>query len=244
MLDAGCLTSPNAIRAPIRYRPPMNYLSHGIAFLDEPLTLAGSVTPDLLSVVDRRCRVKLRRIEPVLESGDLDDSTRAVLRGFEAHLVDDHWFHANGAFLEAQSQLLKLFRAAMPDDDTHRVGFLGHIVVELLLDRWIMERNPQALDRFYAAFSEADPQVVQHAVSFAAKRPTDKLLPFWHRFVDERFLADYPDPNLMLWRLNHVMKRVSLPPLEDHIEQVLVDSYAVVSQSATDLLPKRVLASL
>lgn len=222
----------------------MNYLSHGVAFLDEPLILAGSVIPDLLSVVDRKCRVRSKKIAPLLASDDLPSSVRAVLTGVQSHLDDDDWFHGSAAFLDVSGRLSRLFRAAMPDDETHRVGFLGHIVVELLLDRWIMEQNTTALDRFYTAFDTADPQVVQYSVGLAASRTTEKIVPFWHRFVDERFLADYPDPNRMLWRLNHVMKRVGLPKLADDIETVLIEAYPVVTARATDLLPQRALASV
>lgn len=222
----------------------MNYLSHGVAFLDEPLTMAGSVIPDLLSVVDRRCRLRLKRIEPLLEDPSLDMSTRRVVEGFQAHLADDHWFHGSQAFVEVSGQLSRYFREAMPDDETHRVGFLGHIVVELLLDRWIMERDPESLQRFYESFASVDPQIVEYAVGLAASRKTDRIIPFWHRFIEERFLADYCDPALMLGRLNQVMRRVKLPALGPEIEEVLVRSYELVSQRATDLLPPRVLASL
>lgn len=222
----------------------MNYLSHGVAFFDEPLTMAGSVVPDLLSVVDRRCRLRMKKIQPLLDGSTLDTPTRKVVTGFAAHLEDDHWFHGSVAFVEVSGSLARCFREAMPEDESHRVGFLGHIVVELLLDRWIIETSPAALDRFYATFASVDPQIVQYAVGLSASRETDKLLPLWHRFVDERFLADYTDEKRMLFRLNQVMKRVKLPELEDRIEKTLCHSYEIVSERARDLLPSRVLASL
>lgn len=222
----------------------MNYLSHGVAFLDQPLVMAGSVVPDLLSVVDRRCRLRLRRIEPLLADDSLAASTREIILGFQAHLADDNWFHGSQAFLEVSGQMTRYFRDAMPDDDTHRVGFLGHIVVELLLDRWIIEHKPETLDRFYKAFAAVDPQFVEHAVGLAASRKTDRLLPFWHRFVEERFLADYCDTELMLFRLNQVMQRVKLPNLDDEIQTVLARGYELVRTRACDLLPPRVIASL
>lgn len=222
----------------------MNYLSHGVAFLDRPLVLAGSVVPDLLSAIDRRCRVRQRRLDPILEDKSTESPVREVVEGLQAHLQDDHWFHGSEAFLEVSAKLTRLFRKAMPDDDTHRVGFLGHIVVELLLDRWIIEQNAQTLKQFYEAFAAVDPQIVQYTVNRAALRPTEKLIPFWHRFVEERFLADYVEPERMHRRLNHVMKRVGLPRLDDHLVDVLVEGHVLISDRAVDLLPARVVASV
>ena len=75
----------------------MNYLAHGIRFLDRPLFLAGTAVPDWLSVVNRRVRVRSKRVQPIVAESS-DPSIQEVGGGILQHHADDDAFHRSELF--------------------------------------------------------------------------------------------------------------------------------------------------
>jgi hypothetical protein len=213
----------------------MNYLAHGYRFLDQPHFVAGTAVPDWLSVADRRVRVRRHLVAPFLED-NLSDRERLIARGILQHHKDDDAFHQCEPFLFLSSELSVAFRSLMPDPYDHRPGFLGHIVTELLLDSVLAERDPQLLQRYYAAIRDVEFSLVQNAVNRIARRSTDRLTAFISRFMEERFLFDYLDDSRLLVRLNQVLRRVKLPIMDDSAVRVLADGRKLLRQHADDLL--------
>ncbi len=193
----------------------MNYLAHGRGHLDEPYVLAGTAVPDWLNVVDRR--VRARSSGAVQWVGCDDQRIADVARGVVQHHRDDDWFHRTRAFAELSWSFTRDVRDRLPDDDGLRPSFVGHILVEMLLDAVLIERQPPLLDRYYAALEEVDPQVVQTAVNRIAKRKTDQLAAMIDMFRQVRFLADYAEDERLFYRLGQVIKRVKLPALPDSV---------------------------
>jgi len=216
----------------------VNYFSHGFRFVDDPYVLAGTAVPDWLSVADRRVRARAARARPLI--GDPDPCLSAVARGVVQHHHDDAWFHDTDAFNDACWQVTRLCRAALPPDEGFRPSFLGHILVEILLDAELAAADPGALDRYYAAIGQLDPLTAQAAVNQIAAVPTDRLAWFIERFCQERFLWDYADDAKLLFRLNQVMRRVRLSPLPDSFQSVLPATRQIVSARASDLLMQHI----
>lgn len=219
---------------------PVNYLSHGYRFLDNPLFLAGTAVPDWLSVVDRKVRARKRLVEPVVAE-TTSDEVRQIGLGILQHHLDDDTFHRCEPFQQLEGELGAEFRKHMPDKYDHRPGFLGHIVVELLLDAVLASRDDTLLDRFYAAMSLVDPLLVQSTVNQMSTKKTDKLAWFIEAFLKEKFLYDYASDRTLFFRLNQVLKRVRLPVMEDDVLQVLPIARELVSERA-DLLFDTVIA--
>ncbi len=214
----------------------MNYLAHGIRYLDRPYLMAGTAVPDWLSVVDRKVRMRAKRIEPLLDQWPQQSPEHEVALGILEHLSDDDWFHTTLGFNQVTAQMTALFRQQLPGD-RYMNGFLGHIVTELLIDAELSERHPERLDRYYTALRSIDPLVVQTVVNAAAREPTRELARFIPLFIAERFLADYRDSTKLLWRLNQVMKRVKLEPLPESIIPVLDAGRGLVASQMHALLP-------
>jgi hypothetical protein len=189
----------------------MNYLAHGWRFTDDPYFLAGTAVPDWLCVADRGVRVRSKRAAEW--TGDCDVETAAVARGICQHHADDRWFHETRSFAELSLDFSRRIRAVLPADEGFRPWFVGHILVELLLDAALIEQSPDRLTAYYAALQDVDASVVQCAVNRMAARPTDRLACFVSLFCRERFLYDYADDGKLLVRLNQVMQRVRLPEL-------------------------------
>jgi hypothetical protein len=212
----------------------MNYLAHGFRFLDSPLMVAGTAVPDWLSVADRRVRVRSRRIHEHLDS--LDSDLRTIAEGMLQHLHDDDLFHRSVRFVMLESELSSRFRRIMPDRFDHRPPFLGHIVIELLLDDFIAQQMPEVLDEYYAVLSQVSASQIQEAVNAVAARSTENLAGFVQQFRASRFLYDYADNTRLLRRLNQVMKRVTLPSLDTDCLPVLQDVRQLLLQHGEELL--------
>lgn len=215
----------------------VNYFAHGLRFLDRPHFLAGTAVPDWLSVADRAVRVRPKLVEPL--AAEEDAAAAEIAAGILRHFHDDQWFHATRGFAETSAWLTGRFRETLGHDEDLRAGFLGHIVTEMLLDAVLIERDPRALDDYYAALDRIDPARVQEVVNRAARKTTERLAPLIVLFSRERFLYDYRSSPRLLYRLNQVMRRVKLQPLPAAAVGVLDAGRELVAGRVYELLPCR-----
>src|SRR6185436_16821304 len=121
----------------------MNYFAHGRNYTHDPYFLAGTAIPDWLSIVDRQVRATARRAKELVD--DPEPRVAALARGVMQHHADDDWFHQTPAFHELNVTFTGRMRAILPEDDGFRPAFLGHILVELLLDAVLIQQQPQRL---------------------------------------------------------------------------------------------------
>ena len=176
--------------------------------------VAGTAVPDWLNVVNRSAKARARRA--LVLSEDPNPRWAAVGRGIVRHHHDDHWFHQSPAFAELSLQFTLELRSLLPEPG-FRPSFLGHILVELMLDATLIEQAPDELDAYYAALRAVDADEVSRAVHQIASQSAGLLAIFIQRFCDERFLYDYTDHAKLYRRLNHVMRRVKLAPLPETV---------------------------
>jgi hypothetical protein len=213
----------------------MNYFTHAIRFLDRPWFAAGTAVPDWLSVIDRQVRVHSKTLEPMLATFGSPEE-REIAEGILQHLHDDQWFHATPGFAIATSRLTVAFRETTPDPD-FPASFLGHVVMELLLDAALRARHPELMGQYYDVLERVDPHLVESVVNRASRNPTDRLSKLIPLYIQERFLEDYSDPTRLLRRLNQVMRRVKLPGLPDAVLPVLHKGADIVEEHFDELLP-------
>src|SRR5436190_5398614 len=213
----------------------MNYLAHGWRFAEQPYLLAGTAVPDWLSVVDRKMRARGRTAALFLEHEH--QPLAELARGIVQHHHDDDWFHQTTAFNELSLAFTMQIRDVLPADDGFRPSFLGHILVELLLDATLTEEEPARLDRYYAALSQADPAFLQAAINRLSTRQSDKVAYLVTRFLQERFLYDYLEDGKLLVRLNHVIKCVGLPQLPGDLKMLFPAMREAVRNRRHELLP-------
>lgn len=212
----------------------MNYLAHGYRFLDSPLFVAGTAVPDWLSVADRRVRVRSKRLAAELPG--LNADSQLLVGGMLQHLRDDDLFHRSATFLMLESELGSRFRFRMPDPYDHRPGFLGHIVTEMMLDAILAEEQPGLLRGYYKAIAEVRPEQIEDTVNLVATRPTAQLAIFVSRFREAEFLYDYLQDTRLMSRLNQVLRRVTLPILDEHCLPVLREARVLLRRHGSELL--------
>jgi hypothetical protein len=212
----------------------VNYLAHAYRFLDRPQFVAGTALPDWMNVVDRKNKPRRQLAQPLLADSDPDVAELAA--GVVQHHDDDLWFHAQIAFVVLSAQFAVELRQQLPPGGGHQAGFLGHILVELLLDAALIQRNPKLLDRYYQLLDQLNVHRVQSSANRILRTAEDRLVTLIHRFAQERFLADYVTDSGLQYRVAGVMRRVGLPPLPD-LAAWLSSARQRVYQSTDQLLP-------
>ena len=193
----------------------MNFLSHAIPYLDHPLVAVCTGVPDFLSVVDRKIRARERMATAALDSDD--DAVRDVATGILHHIRDDRWFHNTTVFVESNLQLAVGLRDLLPGDRGFRPMFVGHILIEILLDAFWIRDRPELIERYYHLVDDTSPELIQRCVNQITGKPTDRLVSAIRRYAEARFLYDYVDHRRLLMRLNQVMLRVGLAELPDSV---------------------------
>ncbi len=212
----------------------MNYFAHGRRFIGDPYFLVGTAVPDWLSVVNRRARARQRLAMPFTDHGD--PTIAAVARGIVQHHRDDHWFHQTRAFAELNLRFTVAFRDMLKPDPGFRPSFLGHILVELLLDSVLIEQSPEQLDAYYAALDTVSPEEIAATVNRMVTIQTGMLSMFIPRFSAARFLYDYGEDDKLLFRLNNVMRRVRLAQLPRQVASFFPEARKLVRQRRDELL--------
>lgn len=193
----------------------MNFLSHALPYLDDPLVAVCTAVPDWLSVVDRKIRARERLALVGMESAD--SSVRQVATGILHHIRDDRWFHTTAAFVETNLELAIGLRDQLPGDRGFRPMFVGHILIEVLLDSFWIRDRPELANRYYRLVDSASPDLIQRCVNEITGKPTDQLAETIRRYAKARFMYDYLDRRQLLFRLNQVMRRVGLAELPESI---------------------------
>ena len=212
----------------------MNYFAHGRRYLNAPWFLAGTAVPDWLNIMDRRVRARGKSARRWLASRDA--RIAQVAAGIVRHHYDDDWFHRTQAFAELSWQFTVDIRDRLPPDDGMRPSFLGHILVELLLDAELIRRDPPALACYYRQLDALDVDLVAWVVDRIATGPALALADVIPRFSAARFLYDYADDGKLLFRLNNVMHRVGLPQIPAALVEWLPEARGRVRQRADELM--------
>jgi len=210
----------------------MNYVAHAMGSIEDPYRLAGTAVPDWIRVSDRRSRLHTARL-----LADATDSHEAALAsGIRRHFDDDRWFHRTSAFQELSADFTRRIAALEPENRHMRAFFLGHVLVELLLDAALIERDPDVLPRYYDSLAQVDPEVIGRVAGGWTEPSAERVARFAERFRQERFLFDYLDDRKLMHRLAQISRRVRLARLPDGIERLLPNARERVRGSADALM--------
>ena len=159
-----------------------------------------------------------------------------VAAGVLQHLRDDARFHNTRPFAETSLALTAQVRDALGGETGLRPAFLGHLLVELLLDAALIAGSPDRLTEYYRALAEIDARRVEAAVNRMALRPTERLALFIDLFRRERVLWDYLEDGKLMVRLGQVMRRVGLDDLPEGFAAILPAARSLVNERRDALL--------
>lgn len=174
----------------------MNFFSHDAILPDDahPLMRVASALPDLWSRLPSR-PIPFRLLPALRAEGSAE--ARAVAAGIESHLAADRVFHVHPEFVRRMARVEAEIAPLWPG--LRHGEMAAHILVEMMLDRWLMLRDGDRLAGYYACFT---PEAIETAARLGAttdeaRRALAGVLTF---FAQTRFLDDYRRPEGLAWR--------------------------------------------
>ena len=121
-------------------------------------------------------------------------------------------------------------------DRRMRASFYAHILLEMLLDGWILETRPGVSTQFSDAVLSLDPEVLVAETDRVSPRPVTGLGDIVERFRNPAILAGYGNDREVARRLGVMGKRVRQPDLPADFESIVSEARPLVASRASDLV--------
>ena len=178
----------------------------------------------------------MRPYNEVPSPGDPHRPTASVARGVIQHIRDDARFHQTRAFAELSLELSAMVRDVPGEESDFRPAFLGHLLVEVLLDAALIAEDTARLEAYYRTIASVDPGEVEDAVNRIAPKRTTRLALMISRFSEARILWDYLEDAKLWKRLNQVMRRAKLAPVPESFLDLLPEARRRVDRRKAELI--------
>lgn len=190
----------------------MNFIAH--YFLDrtnpESLFALGAATPDLLSIYNPTFRIKKAHTRHLLGK-QLSSSEAMLLSGIERHFSADAAFHTSAFFRQETGEIIRLLEEHFPGDMAPRKYFVAHVLLELLLDKVLIQEHPEVLDEYYEHYNRNAPfEAVRIATEHLAGRELPHYEDFLSKFQKNRWLASYQKWEHITYVLSRILRRVHI----------------------------------
>ena len=201
----------------------MNFIAH--YFLDrhrpESHFAVGAATPDLLSIYNSRLRIKQHHIKK-LEQQELSEMESIFAEGVYRHFLADKVFHSSEFFQSETQHLSARLKEDLSHTEIHRKYFIAHVLLELLLDKVIIQDHPGILEDYYDHYGEIQLNDVRMATEKIATHPLPKYEEFLDKFRKNRFLFKYKAYDHIIYVLSRIMLRVGIE------NQAWIEDYSFV----------------
>lgn len=190
----------------------MNFISHFYADREQTDShfVIGSVSPDLLSIYNPELRIKHAHVAKFQKSG-VNTVSKGFIEGLKAHFFVDRVFHSSPHFKSETQKISQLLIERFPDQEIPRKFFIAHILLELLLDKILIDLHPGILAAFYDHFaSQGDFSEIQASTEQISGKPLNNYTGFLHKFLENKYLYHYQKYDHIIYVLGRIMRRVKI----------------------------------
>jgi hypothetical protein len=215
----------------------MNFLSHYYLHRipDDNDFTVGLTAPDLLGFHSERVRVTEKYLTEALENSD-DSETKSCIRGMLIHLKVDKWFHGSGFFREKTVFLKDRYVEVTGHDDIPH--HFCHILLEILLDRFLLVKDGMLADEFYASYKKFDFKKIAGIFSDLKNFDTEKFMTLTGNISNSVFLKEYLNCEKIMPILERVSNRIGFPvklkPVSGKLTEFVGRSYAALEEEMAD----------
>jgi acyl carrier protein phosphodiesterase len=224
----------------------MNLLSHAFfarEYNDDSIIIGASL-PDLLALWNRACKISRLKEFLARAQGDLRSLAPQLIIGIDLHLSADRKFHA-GEFFQHGQKAIRCRLQTIPALPVKRF-FLAHILLEMLLDRFLIHHYPYFIDNYYQIFSPTICAQISKLVEECFAISSGQFQNFLDRFIASRFLYRYRDLDELVASAARVSARVSarrsLPSMDAAAQKMiaihLADIEKDLQESMSDFFQK------
>ncbi len=189
----------------------MNFLSHYYFHNDQDNNYftVGLTLPDLLGFHSKRIRVNKKfLVEKMSKTSCM--KTRALAAGMIVHLELDRWFH-NSSYFKNQIFFLQNKYSAISSDKDILPGFYAHIIMEILIDRYLLKIQPDIADKFYESYKKFDFSLAAEIFADLKNFDREKFLSLSRDVAHSSFLREYVNDHAIINILKRVSRRINVP---------------------------------
>lgn len=179
----------------------LNFISHFHYDRNHnPYHDVGLVLPDLVRSFTKK-HLTLNLIE------DYNEQETQLLLGCQKHFQIDALFHQSYFFTSSVQSISNAigYNATWP-----RKFFLNHVLVEILLDRVLLDNNSKLCDEFYLQLKTVDLELLSEFLRKNNVENTDHFIQSYLKFIQISFIYDYLDNKKIITALSQLYKKVGI----------------------------------
>lgn len=116
-----------------------------------------------------------------------------LVKGIQKHYLLDAIFHDSPLFIAHCQYMKQALLATSYGTKIPRIFMVSHILVELLLDRYLIQREPALLDAFYNQLKQGNPAIIQAVFNKypATQNLSGKAIARLQHFLEFHYLRMY-----------------------------------------------------
>lgn len=197
----------------------MNYLSHYYFDRDEDNKYynIGLVLPDLA-----RHHISKLRINPYKNIEFTTEEIGSINRGCNRHFESDRKFHNWAVFVNLSQQAIDLIRES-GEKDLDRDYFISHILIEMMLDKILLDQNPGLADEFYEMIKKVEMDWILKYLRYSGLQDDELFKGQHRRFMKAAFLKNYTSIENVVEMVGQVAVRTGLEPFTEEQKELLVE---------------------
>jgi len=195
----------------------MNYFSHFV-FDHHPQNHeynTGLLLPD----ITRKSIKKFYRTGPAI---DISDHHVQFMEGCLAHYESDKKFHRSNFFEKYYHLLNHQISNSSSLINVERKWFISHIIIELMIDRMIVNYQRELLDSFYDSLLNVNENSLRSFLKFYGMKDIDDFFVFFDHFRNAQYIYHYTDNNKFMYSLNRIMLRAKVKPLSENDTETIL----------------------
>ncbi len=208
----------------------LNFLAHFYfdRRKDDPHFNFGLLLPDLVRNFEPGTKL---RLSGATFNGNVEQS---LFEGSLQHVESDKIFHSWEGFNEMMLIVTDAIRGA--DGNIKKDWFVAHILVELVMDHFLLLKQPDLAKRLYTDFEMLD---MVHVQSFLARNHLPNFEQFdtgMGHFMHVRYLEKYHETASIIYALGRICTKVKLTPFTDSQVKLLKQ----IVHTLVEQMPKKV----
>lgn len=197
----------------------MNYLSHFYFDRDEDNKYynIGLILPDLA-----RSHIPKLRINPYKNITFTTKEISSMNDGTNKHFASDRKFHNWMVFVDLTNRATDMIRES-GDKDINRDYFITHIMVEVLLDKILLDQNPTLADDFYDMINSVEMDWILKFMRYAGLQDDELWKGQHRRFMKAAFLKNYTSIENVVAAVEQVAANIGMIELNDDQRNLLIE---------------------
>lgn len=185
----------------------MNFISHFSLdrFHPDSEYLVGVCIPDLLSIYNRKLRIK-----HLSHHLHFPLPLQKFYQGIVRHYDTDKIFHTCEFFERECNVVSADLRKMFPDGSAKRSFFVAHVLIEILIDKILIEEDNQLVRDFYFHLHKIGAVRITEMTQAFLDTPASTFSGFLQKFLDNEYLYHYESYEYIIFVLKRIVGRVGI----------------------------------